>query len=201
MQECQKCSSKSIIIERHYEHWNVYECANCKYWTFLQTEDCCRKPDEIISIDHKPNGGIAIYLQCLNCGGCQNRNKPLSSKKFGDKIRSEFSNSRFEEFKENKENERQELTTNKAEYRRRNSKRYKYYEYLTSDKWKILREKVKERDEYLCQECKIEKAEEVHHLNYDNIFNEKLSDLISVCTECHKKIHQTEEKNCGQHRV
>ena len=194
MQECQKCKSKSIIIERNYEHWNVYECANCKYWTYWHSDECCKNPHEIITIDHRTNGSFAIYYQCTNCGNSPNRNKALSSKKYGEKIRSEFSNSRFSEFKENKERERQELAEQKAGYNKRNSKRYKYHIYLISEKWKELREKVKERDNFLCQECKTNKAEEVHHLTYENVFNEKMSDLISVCSDCHKKLHKSEQK-------
>jgi hypothetical protein len=194
MQECKKCNSKSIIIQRNYTHWNVYECAKCSYWTYGQSDECCKTPHEIITIDHKPSGQIAIYYQCINCGGCPNRKTPLSAKKYGENIRSEFSNSRFSEFKENKELERQELAELKSEYRKRNSKQFKYYEYLTSDKWKTLREKVKERDKFLCQECKVKKAEEVHHLTYENIYNEKLSELISVCTACHKELHKSEQK-------
>ncbi|GEQ87434.1 hypothetical protein ULMS_29420 [Patiriisocius marinistellae] len=194
MQECPKCNSKSIVVERNYNHWNVYECANCKYWTYSNSDDCCKERNEIITIDHKPSGIIALYYQCISCGSSPNRNKPLSIKKFGEKIRSEFSNSRFLEFKEKKEFERQKLSEQKSEYNNRNSKQYKYYEYLTSHKWKELREKVKLRDNFLCQECKSEKAEEVHHLTYENIFNEKLSDLISVCSDCHKKLHKIERK-------
>ena len=194
MQECPKCSSKSIVTERHYNHWNVYECVNCKYWTYWHSDECCKKPHEIVTIDHKPSGHIALYYQCINCGSSPNRNKPLSTKKFGEQIRSEFSNSRFSEFKEKKERERQELAEAKAGYNLRNSKRYKYHKYLTSDKWKELREKVKKRDNYLCQECKTNKAEEVHHLTYENVFNEKMSDLISVCSDCHKELHKSEQK-------
>ncbi|MEE9364856.1 MAG: hypothetical protein V3U92_19825 [Cellulophaga sp.] len=194
MRECPKCNSKSIVTERNYEHWNVYECANCMYWTYGHSDECCKDIHEIITIDHKPSGHIALYYQCTSCGSSPNRNKPLSTKKYGEDIRTEFSNSRFSEFKENKERERQELAELKSEYRKRNSKQYKYYEYLTSNKWKELREKVKERDEFLCQECKTKKAEEVHHLTYENVFDEKLSDLISVCSDCHKELHKTEQK-------
>lgn len=197
MQECPKCNSKTIKIDRTYTHWNIYECVNCRYWTYQESEQCCKNPYEIITIDHKSNGNIALYYQCTNCGGSSNRTKPLSRKKYGEQIRSEFSNSMFEKYHENKRSEGKILAERKSWYNKTNSRRYKYQKYLTSEKWKNIREKVKERDNFLCQQCKLKKAEEVHHLNYENVFNEKMEDLISVCSECHMELHNNEEKTSG----
>ncbi|WP_123862073.1 HNH endonuclease [Chryseobacterium artocarpi] len=51
------------------------------------------------------------------------------------------------------------------------------------------REVVFARDKYKCQQCKSKAAIHVHHLTYENIFNENLEDLISLCIECHSQIH------------
>lgn len=76
-----------------------------------------------------------------------------------------------------------------------------YLKYLISDKWK------KKRDEKLwkqplCEHCRKEfgkntKATQVHHISYETLGKEKLSDLISVCNYCHilleiKKINTNE---------
>jgi 5-methylcytosine-specific restriction endonuclease McrA len=45
-----------------------------------------------------------------------------------------------------------------------------------------------ERDDYLCQACLTNKAEEIHHLTYENIYDEPLYQLIAVCKRCHDKI-------------
>ncbi|WP_158611382.1 HNH endonuclease [Mangrovimonas spongiae] len=121
----------------------------------------------------------------------------MSAKKYGEKIRSDFSQSMFEEYHENRKLEAKNLAERKSWYTKINSKQFKYHEYLTSDTWKSIREKVKKRDNFLCQECKLKKAEEVHHLNYDNVFNEKMEDLISVCSECHMELHKKEKKPVG----
>lgn len=63
-----------------------------------------------------------------------------------------------------------------------------YKNYLKSKKWKVRRKQVLERDNYTCQECG-NKAWQVHHLTYKRIFNERLNDLISLCEDCHKEIH------------
>jgi 5-methylcytosine-specific restriction endonuclease McrA len=69
-----------------------------------------------------------------------------------------------------------------------------YNQYLNSDKWKLKRRKVLERDNYLCQACLTNEAQEVHHLTYENIYDEPLFELISVCKRCHEKI-ETKKKN------
>ena len=58
-------------------------------------------------------------------------------------------------------------------------------EYLQSDKWKEIRLRVFERDNYICQACLDHPAQEVHHLTYINWKNELMTDLLSVCRDCH----------------
>ena len=64
----------------------------------------------------------------------------------------------------------------------------KYKAYLEGKKWKAKRKKVLEHDNYTCQECG-GRAWQVHHKTYDRIYHERLSDLRSVCGDCHKEIH------------
>lgn len=64
----------------------------------------------------------------------------------------------------------------------------KYEAYLKSAQWLALRRAVFDRDKGICQACLSGKATEVHHLNYDHVFNEPLFDLVSVCEDCHAKI-------------
>jgi len=61
--------------------------------------------------------------------------------------------------------------------------------YLNSAKWKNKRQQVLNRDNYACQSCG-SIATEVHHLHYRNFGNEPLDELISLCRECHEKIHE-----------
>lgn len=66
-----------------------------------------------------------------------------------------------------------------------------YTSYLNSAEWKDKREKVLQRDEYLCVEHRrgcTRTATEVHHLTYKNVGNEPLEDLSSVCHHCHAEI-------------
>ncbi len=62
--------------------------------------------------------------------------------------------------------------------------------YLASAKWNTLRKQVLKRDQYTCQGCGINGVPlEVHHITYINYESEQLSDLVSVCRDCHQAIH------------
>ncbi len=64
-----------------------------------------------------------------------------------------------------------------------------YHEYLKSDEWKVKREEVLKRDNYICKDCgKV--ATEVHHENYEFLHtDEEKNYCVSLCNECHKKRH------------
>lgn len=62
--------------------------------------------------------------------------------------------------------------------------------YLASPRWQILRKQILKRDQYTCQGCGINGVPlEVHHITYINYESEQLSDLVSVCRDCHQAIH------------
>jgi len=70
--------------------------------------------------------------------------------------------------------------------------RKEYYKnvYLKSDAWQRKRYVVLKRDNWRCVYCG-NRATQVHHKRYSkyNIGKEPIDWLISVCDECHKKIH------------
>jgi 5-methylcytosine-specific restriction endonuclease McrA len=67
--------------------------------------------------------------------------------------------------------------------------RRKYDAYLSTSKWKALREKVLLRAKGLCEGCGERRATQVHHLTYERLGNEMLFDLVAVCHDCQKQIH------------
>lgn len=69
---------------------------------------------------------------------------------------------------------------------------YAYDTYLKSKAWKQKREQVLKRDDDRCALCNGH-ANNVHHKTYINIGREPLSDLTSLCDECHSKFHKIEE--------
>ncbi len=74
--------------------------------------------------------------------------------------------------------------THKVKYTR---KEYRE-EYLHSEEWKSLRKTIMDVGPD-CQCCD-QKASDVHHLVYRNIVDIKITDLLPVCRNCHKLIHQ-----------
>jgi len=63
-----------------------------------------------------------------------------------------------------------------------------YKEYLQTTNWTAIRKTTLLRDNDKCVICN-KKAQQVHHLTYDNVGFEKQEDLISVCKPCHEEIH------------
>jgi len=55
--------------------------------------------------------------------------------------------------------------------------------------WKLLKKKALDRDHKQCRTCGCKDNLQVHHINYRQISN-KLSDLITLCLDCHQKYHK-----------
>lgn len=64
----------------------------------------------------------------------------------------------------------------------------KYHAYLQSSEWKFLVSKVKSRDK-VCQLTGATTNLEVHHITYDRLGNEDLSDLVLLSRSAHQFVH------------
>lgn len=64
-----------------------------------------------------------------------------------------------------------------------------FYQYIKTQAWEEMRQKVFRRDGFQCVVCKEAKNLNVHHITYDNLGAEKESDLVTLCRDCHKKVH------------
>lgn len=68
-----------------------------------------------------------------------------------------------------------------------------YQEYLNSEHWIELRKKFYNSKLFngSCYCCGDDKGKfNLHHKTYKRFGNEKLDDLIAVCEDCHKEIHE-----------
>lgn len=69
-------------------------------------------------------------------------------------------------------------------------KRREYGRFMRSQPWKLLRSRVLARDNYTCRVCG-EPGDEVDHLTYERFGgDERLSDLRTVCADCHQRAEQ-----------
>lgn len=81
------------------------------------------------------------------------------------------------------------IRNNKPKSKKKSDKPYiPYKEYLQTEHWLTLSTKIKE-DIGKCQLCGSTHRLEVHHNNYDNLWNETSKDLIVLCHNCHSKFH------------
>lgn len=72
-----------------------------------------------------------------------------------------------------------------------------YNEYLKSPKWLYKRDRVLERDKYICRGCLEAPATQVHHLTYEHVGDELLFELESVCKPCHDRVHAPNPHSSG----
>lgn len=61
-----------------------------------------------------------------------------------------------------------------------------YDRYIHSPAWRTKADERMQIDDCICQVCG-RAASDVHHLTYDRFGNEEMSDLVSLCRECHEK--------------
>lgn len=123
---------------------------------------------------HKNRGGLK---SAKNKNNLPNANELLAQY---EEIEKESNNLFFE---------KRESYNNKLKEKRLEKRKEYYNECIKSAEWLNLRQLVLERDNYICQGCLKAKAQEVHHLTYENLENEFTFELISLCKLCHDRIH------------
>ena len=65
-----------------------------------------------------------------------------------------------------------------------------YAERRQTKEWAILKKRIHHRDRYRCRLCGRDDVElHVHHCTYANYAQERLEDLITLCSECHHDFH------------
>ena len=190
---CQKCGTDKIKLYET-DYFDIYECPSCKKQNIVDIDDCCRNPNKIIVEDLSKLPHRKLYCQCKNCGGIVNKNKPLSYKKYQNEIKDEINFHRVEEWKLAKFNDIEYIKEIVNKYNFDLSKYGKYLRYIESEKWFILKNRIKKRDKNKCTKCNSNLNLHVHHITYDNLFNEKDEDLITLCSECHKDFHKDDYK-------
>ena len=63
--------------------------------------------------------------------------------------------------------------------------------YYETPHWIATRMRRRELDRYKCVQCLEQVGQDVHHWRYD-LFAEQLRDMLTVCRDCHARIHENE---------
>lgn len=152
--------------------------------------DCRHEDWEYRKVTQARTDGKIVYMrtaQCLKCG----RRVKFSRKDLW--LPNQGDEANLPEFDKDFERKLYDSEIQKRNDSRIAKFRQKHREYeiyiCTSPEWRNRREKVLKRAGYICECCLDKKASQVHHMNYDSLFNEILWDLKAVCYDCHKKIH------------
>jgi predicted HNH restriction endonuclease len=70
-----------------------------------------------------------------------------------------------------------------------------YIRYIKSEAWKLRCAAYFMRYGRWCKACGTRKGPlQVHHMTYDRLGKEPLTDLVSVCAPCHRGIHALHRK-------
>lgn len=141
------------------------------------------------------NGATHFTEQCVRCGDAvQSVRKDSISVKdrrlapaFNEKLRRDWRTEKSSAYAERRAH------WNSARDQVQIDRRKQYSEYLKSEKWHDKRQRVLERDGYLCQACRKRRAKQVHHITYERIFDEPLFDLVAICKTCHDHLHDRSE--------
>jgi hypothetical protein len=195
--ECYNCKSENLKINS-IGRYDAYCCKDCGYSTSIYYQ-CCSHQEKIFVRVEQGNG----VVQRTACNRCKSI--------FGSAVKKDanfytyplVTKERLIELKENDEENYsliiEWISGNLEKYRKKiqqeNSRESiewwaNYNKYLLTDKWKEIRLKVLERDKYICQGCLVNKATQVHHLTYENVTDELLFQLVSICKPCHEKAHK-----------
>lgn len=72
-----------------------------------------------------------------------------------------------------------------------------YREYLQTPEWQTIRKGALYRAKYRCQTCASPGKMHVHHRTYVNRGDERSSDLIVLCADCHEIFHKNGKLAAG----
>ena len=77
-----------------------------------------------------------------------------------------------------------------------------YVSHLMSEKWKQTKLTRLLIDDFKCKQCNkpiTAETSNCHHITYQNLGDEGMKDVVSVCPKCHNDIHEFYGKNAGHY--
>ena len=151
-------------------------------------DDWCRHPEASISRPRRRvlrNGTVTFWRQCTICGAAI---APAATRAVAMRW-AKGHPADFDETLKQIYAETRKADLAAARVARRKEWFSWYDQYLLSDEWRRLRALVFDRCGGLCEGCRSAPAEQVHHRSYEHAGNEFLFELVALCVDCHRRIH------------
>ncbi len=79
-----------------------------------------------------------------------------------------------------------------------------YVEYLKTERWKTFKFKRYMIDKCTCQMCRCNltfATSHCHHITYERLTSERMSDIITLCKDCHNKLHKHYPRNAKYYPI
>lgn len=193
------CQCGTIMKKIAMDHDTYVYCEDChfSFGRLKYHDNCCDNPDRQLAIK-KTRTHRRLITQCQSCGDSKG-----NSIAHEDRDLDEIPEFNFELEERMIDQRNDQYFQVEKEFRLHFSEKYKarceivkverypeeYVKYISSPKWKIKSFSILKRDNFTCKCCSNAKAEEVHHIVYDNLGNEADFQLVSVCKPCHERLH------------
>ena len=87
-------------------------------------------------------------------------------------------------------------------YQNQDFSRDTYVNHLMSEKWKQTKLTRLLIDDFKCKQCNkpiTAETSHCHHITYQNLGDEGMKDVVSVCPQCHNDIHEFYGKNASRY--
>ena len=87
-------------------------------------------------------------------------------------------------------------------YQNQDFSRDTYVNHLMSEKWKQTKLTRLLIDDFKCKQCNkpiTAETSHCHHITYQNLGDEGIKDVVSVCPQCHNDIHEFYGKNASRY--
>lgn len=201
---CPVCNS-AITIEKT-EFFETRICEFClDFCEIIDLSQCCINPNFETRKLIISNGGIQVRNQCTNCGFVDGKSLggfASPQRESLTEVDVSFRVSRDNKISTGRKSIFERIRCLKYDkFQQKHKEDVESYRnvYLQSPEWKLKRKLVLERDNYICQACRVNGATDVHHITYGMIGNEPLFNLISVCRNCHNAI--TEMQKIGETNI
>ncbi len=188
--KCEKCDFEGEFVIENYADAIITFCKEC----YHVTHSSCTH-EKIGLVKYSVGGNFRVQNICRDCKMLHGSFVKQSDKNINE-IRT-IDKAKYDQWRDFTLKKHSDRTKKLNELFQAWSKTKwlkQHTDYLNTPEWRLKREYVLKRDNYICQACLLERATQVHHLSYDHYGKEPIFELISVCKSCHDAITEMDNR-------